>query len=263
MLSNGKRYSSVIESCAITDPGGRTENQDRLLADKSLGLFAVADGMGGHRAGSFAAELAISTLRYYVESSTSGANGSGAWPFGYLPDVSEQGNRLSTGIRLAHRSVLREGASSPEYAGMGTTMAALLLHEGTSTVANVGDSRVYLFRDGTLTQLSHDDTLTDSDLGSLITNEEFRQQMKNVLIQAIGVQEDLDVHVCERRIGAGDMLLLCSDGLHGPLGDELICEVLRRGASVDKLGEDLLKAAIEHGASDNVSVVLLACDGKA
>jgi serine/threonine protein phosphatase PrpC len=248
----------MIESYAISDRGGRAENEDRVLADHTLGLFAIADGMGGHRSGAVAADLAISTLRYYVESSVDRLDVS--WPFGYSFDASLDGNRLITGIRLANRYVLRRAETSPEFAGMGTTVAALLLREESAVVGNVGDSRVYLFREETLVQLTTDDTLAKSALGELMVDPEELRQMQHVLMQAIGSQETVDVHIREENLKPGDLLVLASDGLHGTLGDGAIRKILCQGGGVQTTAEDLLEAAMEQDASDNVSVILLGYD---
>jgi PPM family protein phosphatase len=259
-VTRGKRVNvglrgEMIESYSISDCGGRAENQDRVLADHSLGLFAIADGMGGHQSGSVAAEVAISTLVFFIESSVDRFDVS--WPFGYSFDVSVDGNRLRTGIQLANGYVTRRAESSPEYAGMGTTVAALLLGDETAVIGNVGDSRVYLFREGTLVQLTCDDTMAQSPLGALVIDEEVRREMQHVLMQAVGSQETVDVHLREEHLRPGDLFLLTSDGLHGTLGDSAIRTILCRKESVQRNTEDLLKAAIAQGASDNVSLVLL------
>src|SRR5579871_1493713 len=115
----------MIESFALTDTGCvRTENQDRVLEDHSLGVCVVADGMGGHKHGEIAAELAISTVRYYIESSRDRFDVT--WPFGYNFDLSVDANRLATAIQLANRQVWNQAEKAPEYGGMGTTVAALL-----------------------------------------------------------------------------------------------------------------------------------------
>jgi protein phosphatase len=214
--------------------------------------------MGGHQGGSVAADLAISTLRFYVESSVDRFDVS--WPYGYSFDVSLDGNRLSTGIRLANRYVIRHAESSPQYAGMGTTVAALLLGDETAVVANVGDSRVYLFREGALRQLTCDDTMSRSPLGALVRDEAALRRMQHVLMQAVGSQESVDVHIREERLMPGDLYLLCSDGLHGTLSDPAIQAILCQGANVQRCTEDLLGAAMDQGASDNVSVILLCHD---
>ena len=214
--------------------------------------------MGGHQGGAVAADLAISALRFYVESSVDRFDVS--WPFGYSFDVSLDGNRLSTGIRLANRYVTRRAESAPEFAGMGTTVAALLLGDETAVIGNVGDSRVYLFREGALLQLTRDDTFAQSPLGELVSDGDALRRMQHVLMQAVGSQETVDVHICEERLLPGDLYVLTSDGLHGTLGDPAIRAILCQGAGVQRCTEDLMEAAMDQDASDNVSVILLGYD---
>ena len=131
----------MFDSYGLSDTGCvRSENQDRILIDHSAGLFMVADGMGGHRHGEIAAELAVSTMRYFIE--TSSQSFDATWPFGYDFGISVDGNRLSTGIQLANMQVWNHANATPECAGMGTTIAAILLGDETTVVGNVGDSLV-------------------------------------------------------------------------------------------------------------------------
>ncbi len=249
----------MIESYAISDRGGRADNQDRVLSDHGLGLFAVADGMGGHRGGSIAADLAISTLRLYIESSVHQPDAS--WPFGYSMDESFEANRLRTAIRLANSDIRRKAESSPESSGMGTTVAALMVHDETAVVGNVGDSRVYLFRGEMLRQLTQDDTMAQSPLGELMRDGASLGEMQHVLMQALGIQETVDVHLHEEDLKPGDVLLLTSDGLHGAMGDPAVRAILCRRSGVRRSAEDLLEAAMKRDASDNISVIVIGYDG--
>ena len=245
----------MIESYAISEIGGRSENQDRTLVDHSLGLFAVADGMGGHRSGALAAELAISTLRYYIESSQDRFDVS--WPFGYSFEQSIDANRLATGIRLASRHVRRQAESTPQNAGMGTTVASLLLCDSTAVIGNVGDSRVYLFRQGNLSLLSQDDVAVDPQLDDGMWQESPRRQLRHVLSQAVGSQDSVDVHICERTIEPDDLFLLASDGLHGVVEEAAICSILGAQGPIQRAAERLMEAAMSRNGLDNFSVVVL------
>src|SRR5712692_12100200 len=145
----------MILSCGFSDVGCvRQQNEDRILVDPQLSLFAVADGMGGHNYGEVAAELGISTMKYYIDSSRDRIDVT--WPFGYDFNVSLNENRLSTAIQLANRQVWKHSEQAPECAGMGTTVAAVLVDGDKAAIANVGDSRVYLFRDNELVPLPVD-----------------------------------------------------------------------------------------------------------
>src|SRR5258706_4006218 len=191
----------MIESYGLCDVGlVRKKNQDRILIDDSVGLFVVADGMGGHVHGEVAAQLALTAIQFYIDSSRERFDVS--WPFGYSFDLSIDANRIATGIHLANRRVRRQAEQEPDSAGMGTTVAAVLVNESHAVVANVGDSRVYLYRGGDLEQLSVDDTGIGSmtEQGLLNSAEAEYQPMRNVLTQAADSDEQIQVHVHERRL---------------------------------------------------------------
>jgi len=253
----------MIKSHGISDVGTvRQENQDRILMDQDLALYIVADGMGGHRHGEMAAELAIETIRYYVDSSRDRFDVS--WPFGYNFELSIDANRISTAIRLANRQVWRHAEQGPQFAGMGTTVAAVLVGDSatgakSAVIANVGDSRAYLYRGGTLKQVTVDDTWLGSFVAKgLITSEDLlNHPMRNVLTQAAGSQEDVEVHVRDHELQDSDMFLLSSDGLHGVLGDEGMRAILAAESDLEQAATRLVASAKEKGAPDNVSVVLL------
>ena len=137
----------MIESYGLCDVGlVRKQNQDRILIDDSVGLFVVADGMGGHVHGEIAAQEALTAIQFYIDSSRERFDVS--WPFGYSFDLSIDANRITTGIHLANRRVRQQAQRAPDTTGMGTTVAAVLVNESHAVVANVGDSRVYLYRQG-------------------------------------------------------------------------------------------------------------------
>ena len=235
----------------------RPNNEDRILLDPDLGLFVVADGMGGHRHGQMAAELAIATLRRYLESSRS--PGDVTWPFGYNWDLSLDENRLITGILLANHHVWKRSSEDPEYAGMGSTVVAALVRADRAAIANVGDSRAYLYREGELSQLTIDDTWLNAVItkGKLDREALQKHPMRNVLTQAAGTQRDLDVHTRELELQHRDALLLCSDGLYGVVSEEFISTVLGSEEPIEQQVARLQEAAQTAGAPDNVSCVLL------
>ena len=216
-----------------TDVGRvRSNNEDSLLLDPEIGLFVVADGMGGHRHGQMAAELACVTLCHYLRSSRSPTDVT--WPFGYNWKLSLDENRLITGILFANHHVWRRSEEDPAYAGMGSTVVAALVQGDRAAVANVGDSRAYLFRSGQLSQLTTDDTWLNTVLKQVAIDQKAlsKHPMRNVLTQAAGTQRDLDVHTCELGLQDGDVLLLCSDGLHGIVPEPHIISVLESHQSL-------------------------------
>jgi protein phosphatase len=248
----------VLQCHGISDIGCvRPDNEDRILMDMQLGVFVVADGMGGHRHGELAAELAVSTLRYYLDSSRNLREST--WPFGYNFNLSLEANRLVTGILLANRQIWKRSADAPEYTGMGSTIVALLVNGDRAAMANVGDSRGYLFRDGALSQLTVDDTWLnvvlrrDEMSGDALQNH----PMRDVLTQAAGSQNDVEVHTADIKLRRNDMLLLCSDGLHAVVSEEGILSVLRSNEMLPQKVARLFEAARGGGAPDNISCILL------
>jgi protein phosphatase len=242
----------------VIDPGcQRTVNEDRILMDPDLGLFVVADGMGGHRHGETAAELAVSTLKCYLQ--TTRSRHDVTWPFGYNFMLSLEANRLVTGILLANRHIWKRSEESPECAGMGSTIAAILIDSERAAIANVGDSRGYLFRGGKLEQLTVDDTWLNAVVNrdALDRSTLLKHPMRNVLTQAAGSQHDLDVHTADVEFEAGDLVLLCSDGIYGVVCEEAISEVLRSRDSAEQQARRLKDAARAEGGPDNISCIVI------
>ncbi len=248
----------MLESYGVCDVGlVRSANQDFILIDESLGLFVVADGMGGHSHGELASRLAGETLQHYIQASRDRFDVS--WPFGYDFELSVDANRMTTGIRLANRYVWRQAEQNPKYAGMGTTIAGILVSDSHVVIANVGDSRVYRFRDGRLCQLSEDDTWIQGMIsrGLILSDEAATHPMRNVLMQAAGSQEDVSVHIREELLEHGDIFLLSSDGMHGVVGDECMTGLLSLGLPLEHTASRLAQASRERGAPDNLSVVIV------
>jgi len=248
----------MTDAHGLTDIGCvREKNEDRILLDQSLGLFVVADGMGGHSHGEMAAELGIATMQHYIESSRDRLDVT--WPYGYNFDLSIDANRLSTSIQLANSQVWRQAEQAPEYAGMGTTIAAVLVSDNKLTVGNVGDSRVYLWHGGSLEQLTQDDTWVKAISGRGNQIDVSRHPLRNFLTQAAGSKGMVDVHTAEADLAPGDLILLCSDGLHGFVPDAEIAAAMGAGPSLKGIAANLLQHAKDAGGLDNISVILLAC----
>jgi PPM family protein phosphatase len=249
-----------LRAFGLTDVGcQRTVNQDLVMIDEELSVFVVADGMGGHRHGEMAAELVCKTIRYYLQCSRDRSDVS--WPFGYNFDLTIDGNRLATAIQLANRHVWRRAEQEPEFAGMGSTVAALLADDGSAVAANVGDSRVYLYRGGALEQLTVDDTWIAevTRRGGVPAAQLDKHPMRNVLTQAAGSGESLQVHMREIELHPGDLFLLSSDGLHAVVGDEGMQAILAGAEDLDRTASRLIEAARARGGPDNIACVLVAC----
>jgi protein phosphatase len=251
----------VITSYGVTDPGCiRNENEDCFVTCPGMGYFAVVDGMGGLRNGAMAAELTLSTIQCYLESSSGRPDVT--WPFGYNTRISLNSNRLATAMRLANRQVWKRADERPDFGGMGSTVAAVLIEGNEVAVANIGDSRVYLFRAGKLTQLTTDDTWLAAVLtpGALDAAARNRHPMRNVLTQAIGSQNDVDTHTSEILLERADFLLLTTDGLHSVVDDDAIGAPFAQGGTPETLAKRLVGDARAAGGPDNISCVVIGTD---
>lgn len=236
----------------------RKTNEDHLLVDLDLGLFLVADGMGGHTAGEVASRMTADCIRAFVARSQSGDKCT--WPFGIDPGASFAANRLSTAVKLANRRVYRAAENHDDYSGMGSTVVAALVADDRVVWAGVGDSRVYSCSADGLRQLTTDDSWVatilardpEVDAVSLATHP-----MRHVLTNAIGARDDTDVEVGERQLADGETLLLCSDGVHGAVDDETLARLVGGTDGVDAIAQRLLDAALAQGGKDNITALVL------
>jgi PPM family protein phosphatase len=249
----------MIEACGRTDVGRRRKiNEDSLLVSPESSLYAVCDGMGGHNAGEVASKMAIDTIAAFIE--RSGVEKEITWPWGLDANLSFDGNRLKTAIRLANAKVFQAADNREELTGMGTTVVASLVSGKTLTIASAGDSRCYLMRGGELRQLTRDDSWVSAALGEGILNSDDVEHhpLRNVITKAVGARDTIDLDIVEHQLEPADLVLLCSDGLHGMINDQEVGRIL--GASsepLEDLGGRLIDAANEAGGRDNVTVVLL------
>lgn len=251
----------MIEAFGKTDVGRRRKlNEDSFLVDPETHLYAVCDGMGGHNAGEVASRMAIEALDAFVQKSH--REKEITWPYGLDADLSFAGNRLKTAIKLANRKVFRAADNREDYTGMGTTVVAALVTEADRllTVGSAGDSRCYVLRGDELKQITTDDSWVSAAWaeGILSAEEIERHPLKNVITKAVGAKDSIEIDVVEHKLEPGDLVLICSDGLHSMINDQAIREVLvARGASLEEAAGGLIDAANEAGGRDNVSVVLL------
>jgi serine/threonine protein phosphatase PrpC len=247
----------MIEFAGQTDTGRRRDlNEDYILLDRDL--FLVCDGMGGHKAGEVASKLAAEAIASFVERSASDLEIT--WPYGFDAGLSHDANRLRTAFKLANRAVYRRAASSDEYTGMGTTVAALIARgrEPRMTYGHVGDSRIYLIRGGGIAQLTRDDSLAALVGNQGASGEPVSRVMKNVLTKALGAGEDVEFEVVDQPLEDGDHVVLCSDGLTNMLPDSRILEIV--AAHTGNLGRccaELVARANAAGGRDNISVIVL------
>ncbi len=237
----------------------RRGNEDGFVADQSLGLFVVADGMGGHNAGEVASRLALETIAGFIRRSNDEREFS--WPCGILPTLSYDGNRLRTAIYLANRRVFRTAESQDDYLGMGTTVVAALATDGGGlVVAHVGDSRAYRLRAGVLEQLTRDDSWVATVLAADLAADPksfANHPMRNVLTNVLGAREDSEVHLQEHAAEPGDVLLLCTDGVHGVLDPGRIAPILARRGDAEAACDALITEALAGGSRDNMTALVV------
>jgi serine/threonine protein phosphatase PrpC len=244
----------------LSHPGKRKTNEDAMSWDVGLGCVAVADGMGGHQAGEVASRLALESIFWFLRKSASTSEFT--WPFGVDPQLSLAANRLRTAVKIGNRRVFKRSEEHVEYAGMGTTVVALLVEGTTLTYASVGDSRLYSFSEGRLEQRTRDDTwavmlAADRNIPPEVVQA---HPMRNVLTSVLGAFPDLEVTTTD--ISAADqLLLLCSDGLHTAVADQTIADILARERELPRAVEALVTAALEAGGSDNITAVLVQSGG--
>ena len=216
----------TVSSAVASHPGLRREdNEDAYCVRPDLGLFMVADGMGGHAAGEVASQLAVEVIEAFIND-TRDADVNTTWPFPYDPALSLDGNRLKAAFRLANRRLAAAMEGDETLRGMATTAAAVLLGKGTPVVAHVGDSRVYLWRDGPLHQITQDHSWVSEQVraGVLTETDARRHPWRNVVTRALSGGDDPEVDVAEIDVKAGDRLLICSDGLSGVVPPERLDE---------------------------------------
>jgi protein phosphatase len=243
----------------VSDAGRvRKTNEDKFVSDLELGLFAVADGMGGHKAGEVAAQIAIETVAGFVGRSAHESDVT--WPYGIDEALSFDGNRLRTAIFLANRKVFRAAERTDDYGGMGTTFVGVLVNGAQASIGSVGDSRLYLMSNGSVKQMTVDDSWAATILAQdpTLTPEAIAQHpMRNVLTNVLGARESVEVHLIERTLQAGETLLLCTDGIHNVLSPDGLRDILTKNDDVERAAQVLIDMALDRGSRDNVTALLV------
>ena len=252
----------TVSSAVASHPGlRREENEDAYCVRKELGLFMVADGMGGHAAGEIASKMAVEVIEAFIND-TRDADVNTTWPFPYDTGLTLEGNRLKAAFRLANRRLASAMEGNDTLRGMATTAAAVLLGKGSPVVAHVGDSRVYLWRDGLLHQITQDHSWVSEQVraGILTETDARRHPWRNVVTRALAGGDDPQVDVAEIDVKVGDRLLLCSDGLSGVVPPERLEELVGQTTSLEETCQALIDAANEAGGPDNITVAMLKVD---
>jgi protein phosphatase len=250
--------SGALEIASCTDPGMvRAHNEDSIASDGEKGLVVLADGMGGYNAGEVASGMAttviITELQQLLEKRTPYETDAAS---GQL--IAHQ--LLHEQIAKANTSIYQAAQSQPQYAGMGTTLVVALFYDNRMTVAHIGDSRLYRMRGDELRQITKDHSLLQEQIDSgVLTPQQARQsQNKNLVTRALGIDPSVEPEIHDHEIQAGDIYLLCSDGLCDMVSDEDIGLALHTLSSNLKLcAQHLVQTANDNGGRDNISVILV------
>ncbi len=234
----------VLHAFGSSDVGKvRPGNEDAFIVRSDIGLFAVADGMGGHIAGEVASRTALDAL-------------SAALTIAPADDAA-----MLQAVRLANLAVWERGESEHDKAGMGTTLTALAFVPGEAKciIGHVGDTRVYLLRAGQLEQLTRDHTAAQEmvERGQLTRQAARRHPLASMLYRSIGTRPEVDVDIVHTALASGDLLLICSDGLSGMVEDEDLLAILNQDKPLQTLSEELIDAANLRGGVDNITAVLI------
>jgi protein phosphatase len=248
-----------VRAWGISDVGRqRAVNQDCHYIDPDHELILVLDGMGGHRAGEVASQTAMETIaRFYKDHSACSTEDSSVID-DYDKSFTFHTNLLRQAILNANKAVLDESWTREDYLGMGSTVTAMAIHDRTVSMINVGDSRMYLIREGIMEQISRDHTLAEDQVErGVMTREEAREsQLRHILSSVIGVDGRIRIHVDELSVESGDMFLLCTDGLGAVMEEQEILGFLM----ADELGQETLSRMIdevnERGGPDNTTLAL-------
>lgn len=246
-----------IFAAAATDTGKRrSNNEDAFLVDDELRLYAVADGVGGSEGGEVASRIAVETLRTVLPDLLGQKDRTP--PIGIVSGQAPEPAALAAAVTLANRNIHRESGRSPGLAGMGTTLTALLLTNGTAHLAHAGDSRAYLLRAGALQQVTNDHSVVAEQVraGVLTPEQANASPYRHVITRALGSDEDVRAEVSDLRLREGDIFLLCTDGLTDMVDDARIGSILGK-AGPREASKALVDAANEAGGADNITAVVV------
>jgi PPM family protein phosphatase len=234
-----------LVSAGLSDVGReRDHNEDSYAVEEELGLFIVADGMGGHQAGEVASALAITTTVEYVQSHPGG----------------DRLSVLADAARAANARVIEEGARNRRRKGMGSTFVAMILDGDSLGIAHVGDSRCYRIRDGKIERMTRDHSLIEELAGDDPVAHAALGGYSNVITRAIGTAPDTEPDIRREKLREGDQYLLCSDGLSGVVKDPEIQRIVLGGGDLAERCRELIQTANENGGPDNISTVLISVE---
>jgi protein phosphatase len=241
---------TVLTHAGLTDPGRRSHNEDRWLADPSLGMFLVADGVGGVRHGELAAQIITEVLPPLVRRFMRGV------PHLGHPRATERIREVVRGLNLAVRA---EGSRHPSFAHMGAAIVLALVWDGKALIAHVGDSRAYFLHESVLRLLTKDHSVVQRliDEGKITPKQAANHDTLGQLTRYVGLEDDVQVDVCLTPLAKGDRLLLCSDGVSGMLSDTEIQGILTLPLPLPEVCRLLVDTANLMGGDDNITVIVV------
>lgn len=247
----------MIYSCASHVGKVRKNNEDYCMGEvikvnkeETLGIFALADGMGGHKKGEVASEIAVKNILAYLKENLLQHN---SIKIDYVDDIIKQAYNNVNSI------IYNQSLKQEEYRGMGTTLVIAILYKEDLYVANVGDSRCYMLSNNYLNRISVDHSVVEELVrANIITEEEaIHHPHRNRITRAIGTDEMVVVDIFNKKISENDVVLLASDGLTGCVYEEDIKNILQQNKSISEINDDLINIANDISGRDNVSVVLI------
>jgi serine/threonine protein phosphatase PrpC len=246
----------LTESAGISDVGKKRKgNEDSLFLDDTLGLYVVADGMGGHRAGEIASQLVVKTISEYIQQSKN--NGDGKKNNILNKTLSREANQLLTGIQLSNEVVHEASLEDEACRGMGSTVSAVYFSNGTFIVANVGDSPIYLIRDGKIKLISVIHTVLAEQTAIDPANaERLGTEFRHVLTRAMGTERSVKTDIYEIQCFKNDIIVISSDGLSDKASPNEILKLVNQNG-LDTACQQLVKLANDRGGDDNVTTIVL------
>jgi protein phosphatase len=234
----------------------RTNNEDHFAVDPDINLLILCDGMGGQAAGEVASRMGVELILQHVRE---GRQNHRLGVEGIYQEVfSAQSNRLASGIRVSNRAIFEAASQGSSVSGMGSTVVAAQISGNVMSIANVGDSRIYLLRSGELRQLTEDHSLVREQVrqGLISAEEAEHSELSNVILRALGAEPAVEVDLDEIWVGAGDQVLLCSDGLTRMVADADIAKVLSSTPTPQDAADRLVELANKNGGEDNTTVIV-------
>ena len=246
-----------IEVAGETNVGmKRTHNEDNFSIIEESGLYIVADGMGGHASGEVASKMAVDSMKEFFVATANDPERT--WPYKMDRSKGYEENRLITGTKLANLRIYESAQRDSRQRGMGTTIVTIFAVEDGVYTAHVGDSRVYRLREGKIEQLTEDHSLLNDYIKmKRLTPEEIANfPHKNVIVRALGMKDTVKVDTRLEQPRAGDLYLLCSDGLSGPVTDEELLQICSSTGDLKGSATKLIERANTNGGPDNITVVL-------